>query len=160
MLNSKRSEDLAIDKPEVVEAVQAAHDRYELALAERATDALAQMFWRDKRARRWGLDESIVGHQAIVDWRLAHPPAGGVRRPDRRAITAFGQCLAVIHSEFAHENGGTLRQSQTWVFLDERWVVVAAHLSVIHPDTDGRSGAGWEAVDVGGASLIGGSEPA
>ena len=49
-------------------------------------------------------------------------------------ITTFGTDFATASTEFRREGSASSgRQSQTWCRIDGRWVVVAAHVSLINP---------------------------
>ena len=49
-------------------------------------------------------------------------------------ITTYGTDFATAMTEFRREGGDTPgRQSQTWCRIAGRWVVVAAHVSLLTP---------------------------
>jgi hypothetical protein len=83
---------------------------------------------------RYGAGENLVGIDAIRAFRAGRSPAGLARRLQRTVITTFGRDTATAMTEFRRDGSARLgRQSQTWCRLGGRWVVVAAHVSLIDP---------------------------
>ncbi len=121
-----------INLPEVHAEVCAAFARYEDALVHNRVELLDELFWASEHTVRYGVAENLVGIAAIRAFRAARSPAGLARRLHRTVITTFGRDAATAMTEFQREGSNkTGRQSQTWCRIDGRWVVVAAHVSLI-----------------------------
>jgi len=124
---------MEIDRPDVVAEVTAMFERYEHGLATNDVSTLNAMFHADARTIRYGGAENLYGHDAIAAFRAARSPIGLERSLSRTVITTFGSDFAVastlFHRTSALEKVG--RQMQTWVRLDGRWQIVAAHVSMI-----------------------------
>lgn len=124
---------MEINRPDVHAELSAAFARYEHALVHNEVDVLDALFWDSPHTVRYGAGENLVGIEAIRAFRLARSPAGLARTLHRTVITTFGADWGTAMTEF-HRDGDTTRvgrQSQTWCRIDGRWVVVAAHVSVI-----------------------------
>jgi hypothetical protein len=117
-----------INKPAVVEEVTAAFRRYEAALVGNDVTVLDELFWKSPHTLRFGITENLYGHDQIAGFRAARSPLGLTRELRNTVITTFGNDYAVANTEFLR-NGGSGRQSQTWVRMAEGWRVVAAHVS-------------------------------
>jgi Protein of unknown function (DUF3225) len=91
------------------------------------------MFRADPGTIRYGGAENLYGHDAIAAFRSARSPIGLERRLARTVITTFGLDFAVASTLFYRPSapGKVGRQMQTWVRLDGRWRIVAAHVSMI-----------------------------
>ena len=123
---------LPVNLPEVHAELSAVFARYEDALVNNRVDVLDELFWDSPSTVRYGAAENLVGIEAIRAFRLARPSAGLARTLHRTVITTFGRDCGTAMTEFKREGGTKLgRQSQTWCRLGGRWVVVAAHVSLI-----------------------------
>ena len=124
---------MQIDRPDMVAEVKAAFARYEQALGTNDVASLNAMFRADVRTIRYGGAENLYGHDAIAAFRSARSPIGLERSLARTVITTFGSDFAVASTLFhrASAPGKVGRQMQTWVRLDGRWQIVAAHVSMI-----------------------------
>jgi Protein of unknown function (DUF3225) len=120
----------AINKPDIVAEVTAALRRYEQALVGNDIAVLNELFWQSPHTLRFGIGENLYGHEAIAGFRSARSPLGLARELRNVSITTFGDDFAVANTEFLR-NGGSGRQSQSWVRMPEGWRIVAAHVSVI-----------------------------
>jgi hypothetical protein len=122
-----------IDLPEVRAEVQAAFERYELALVENDVQTLDELFWNDPRTIRYGGAENLYGYAAIRAFRAARDPKGLARTLSQTVITTYGRDFATAMTLFERPAtpGKLGRQSQTWVRTQAGWRVVAAHVSVI-----------------------------
>ncbi|MCW5632534.1 MAG: oxalurate catabolism protein HpxZ [Rubrivivax sp.] len=110
----------------------AAFARYEDALVHNRTDVLDELFWPSPHTVRYGVGESLHGIEAIRAFRAARSPAGLARRLQNTVVTTYGHDFGTAMTEFVREGGTKLgRQSQTWCRIEGRWVVVAAHVSLI-----------------------------
>ena len=123
-----------INRPDVHAEVSAAFARYEDALVNNRIDVLDELFWDSPHTVRYGVGENLVGIEAIRAFRAARPSAGLARTLMKTVITTFGTDFATASTEFKREGSARSgRQSQTWCRIDGRWVVVAAHVSLINP---------------------------
>jgi hypothetical protein len=119
---------MEINKPEIVAEVTAAFRRYEQALVGNDVTVLDELFWHSPHTLRFGIGENLYGHEAIAGFRAARSPLGLARELRNVSITTFGDDFAVANTEFLR-NGGSGRQSQSWVRTPGGWRVVAAHVS-------------------------------
>jgi hypothetical protein len=126
-----------INHPETHAELSAAFARYEAALVGNDTAVLDELFWASPHTVRYGVAECLHGIEAIRDFRAARSPVGLARTLHRTVITTFGRDFGTASTEFTREGSNRLgRQMQTWSRIDGRWVVVAAHVSLIelpHP---------------------------
>ena len=114
--------------------LSAAFVRYEDALVHNRTDVLDELFWPSPHTVRYGVAENLYGIEAIRAYRAARSPVGLARRLQNTTVTTYGHDFGTAMTEFVREGGTKLgRQSQTWCRIDGRWVVVAAHVSLIDP---------------------------
>ncbi|MBI2705906.1 MAG: oxalurate catabolism protein HpxZ [Actinobacteria bacterium] len=127
----------ATNRQDTVTEVRAAFERYEAALLANDARELASWFWDDARTVRYGIAESLYGHEAITAWRATADPVPASRRLVTTVITTFDDSCAVVDCEFT--NGGAPgrgRQSQTWVRFDDGWKIVSAHVSMLEAVLD------------------------
>jgi hypothetical protein len=121
-----------INRPEVVAEVEAAFKAYEAALVANDVDAMTKWFWDNELTVRYGVNECLVGAEAIAAWRrtAARLPEG--RQLKNTVIATFGLDSATVSTEFSYPDRPAVgRQSQTWIRLPQGWRVVAAHVSVM-----------------------------
>jgi 1-carboxybiuret hydrolase subunit AtzH-like protein len=123
---------LAIDLPDVVAEVKAAHERYEQALVSNNDAILGASFRNDPRTVRYGNAENLYGYAEIEAYR-ARSSGPGPRTLSKTVITTYGRDFAVAStlSYRAAAPGKVGRQMQTWVRFPEGWRIVAAHVSTI-----------------------------
>lgn len=120
------------NRPEVLAELTAAFARYEDALVNNRVEVLDELFWDSAQTVRYGVTENLYGIDAIRDFRNARPAVGLARTLQRTVITTYGDDFGTAMTEFRREGGDKLgRQSQTWCRIDGRWLVVAAHVSLI-----------------------------
>ena len=123
-----------INRPDVHAEVSAVFARYEDALVNNRTDVLDELFWASPHTVRYGVGENLHGIEAIRAFRAARPSAGLARRLMNTVITTYGNDFATASTEFQREGASRSgRQSQTWCRIAGRWVVVAAHVSLLNP---------------------------
>jgi hypothetical protein len=121
-----------INLPDVHAEVSAVFARYEDALVNNRVDVLDELFWASPHTVRYGVAENLVGIDAIRAFRAARATSGLARTLQHSVITTYGRDTATAMTEFRREGGTKLgRQSQTWCRLNGRWVVVAAHVSLL-----------------------------
>jgi hypothetical protein len=124
--------DLEFNRPDVLAELKAAFARYEDALVNNRIDVLDELFWDSAQTVRYGVNENLYGIDAIRAFRAARPSAGLARTLQRTVITTYGDDFGTAMTEFKREGGDKVgRQSQTWCRIDGRWVVVAAHVSLM-----------------------------
>jgi hypothetical protein len=129
----------AINLPAVHAELSAAFARYEDALVNNRTEVLDELFWDSPHTVRYGAAECLLGIDAIRAFRAARSPQGLARQLHRTVITTFGADFGTASTEFTRIAAGPGspgthklgRQSQSWCRIDGRWVVVAAHVSLI-----------------------------
>ena len=124
---------MKINDPAVLAEVLVAFRLYEQALVGNDVAALDGLFWQSGDVVRFGGAENLYGIEAIRAFRKARPAAGLARDLEGVRIASFGQDLAVASTLFRRPGapGKIGRQQQTWARIEGRWVVVAAHVSVI-----------------------------
>lgn len=123
---------MELDLPHVLAELKAAFARYETALINNDVPVLDELFWHSAQTVRYGVAENLYGIDAIRDFRQARPATGLARTLQRTVISSFGDDFGTAMTEFRRVGGNKLgRQSQTWCRIDGRWVIVAAHVSLI-----------------------------
>ncbi|MDZ7893476.1 MAG: AtzE family amidohydrolase [Sphingobium sp.] len=121
-----------LNRPEVLTEMQAVFARYEDALVHNRIDELDALFWDSAQTVRYGAGENLRGIDAIRAFRAARAATGLTRTLQHTVITTYGHDFATAMTEFHRDGGARIgRQSQTWCRIDGRWVVVAAHVSLI-----------------------------
>jgi len=127
---------LEINIPEVVAEVTTAFQRYERALVANDVTVLDEIFWRDKLALRYGINENLYGFEAIATFRSNRPAINLTRALRNTVIVTYGRDLATANTEFQRE-GAKLsgRQSHVWLRTEEGWRIAAAHVSLLQPPT-------------------------
>lgn len=121
-----------INLPQVHAEVSAAFARYEDALVNNRVEVLDELFWASPHTVRYGVGENLVGIAAIRAFRAARPAQGLARELMNTVITTYGEDFATAMTEFQRPGAPRSgRQSQTWCRIDGRWVVVAAHVSLL-----------------------------
>lgn len=128
--------EMQINEPTAHAEVTAAFARYEDALIHNKVQVMDELFWDSAHTIRYGAAENLYGIEQIRDFRNGRPAVALMRTLSKTVITTFGNDTATAMTEFRREGGNKLgRQSQTWCRIDGRWVVVAAHVSLmgLHP---------------------------
>lgn len=119
-----------VDRPEVLQSLAAAFERYEDALIHNKLDVLDELFWQDERTVRFGARENLMGFEQIRAFRQGRSSAGLQRQVLQRQLCTFGETAGTTHITFQREGEARVgRQSQTWVRFAAGWRVVAAHVS-------------------------------
>jgi Protein of unknown function (DUF3225) len=128
---------MLIDLPEVVAEVRSEFESYEQALVSNDIAALNEVFRKDARTIRYGLNENLYGYAEIAAFRAARSPLGLARNLSRTVITSYGRDHAMASTLYSRGTapGKIGRQMQTWVRFTEGWRVVAAHVSLIDQPT-------------------------
>lgn len=123
---------MVVNDPATLAEVTAAFERYETALVSNDVATLDELFWDSAHTLRYGVGETLYGHEAIAAFRSARPAAGLARRCQHTVITTYGPDFATANTEFLREGIERVgRQSQTWVRMPDGWRVVAAHVSLM-----------------------------
>ena len=121
---------MEINLPDVVAEVRVVFERYEAALMANDIAMLNDLFWQHPAVLRFGLAESLYGHDAIAGFRAGRSTVDLTRDLFNTVITTFGRDMATANTEYRRKQSGKLgRQSQTWVRLPAGWRIVAAHVS-------------------------------
>jgi hypothetical protein len=123
---------MEINRPEVVASVAAVFEAYEAALVANDVDAMTQWFLDSELTVRYGVNECLVGSEAIAAWRRTAALLPEGRQLRNTVIATFGLDSATVSTEFTYPDRPTVgRQSQTWIRFPQGWRVVAAHVSVM-----------------------------
>jgi hypothetical protein len=124
---------MQVDLPEVIAEVKTEFERYEQALVSNDVAILNEMFSKDVRTIRYGVNENLYGHAEIAAFRAARSPLGLARTLSRTVISSYGRDHALASTLYyrGSAHGKVGRQMQTWIRFTEGWRVVAAHVSVI-----------------------------
>ncbi len=121
-----------INQADIHADFSAAFARYEDALVNNKVEVLDELFWDSEHTVRYGAGENLVGIAAIRDFRIRRPAQGLQRTLHNTVITTYGENFATAMTEFRRQGSDSCgRQSQTWCRIDGRWVVVAAHVSLL-----------------------------
>lgn len=123
-----------INKPEIVAQVTAAFERYDEALKANDVDTINELFWDHDLTLRYGPNGQIYGGAALAAFRRNRVTSGVERTLIKAVIATFGDDFATANAEYAWPGNAAIgRQSQTWVRMEGRWRIVAAHVSDFAP---------------------------
>jgi hypothetical protein len=129
-----------INTPSAVAQLTAAFEAYELAFIANDVETLTALFWDSDRTIRFGGGENLFGAAEIAAFRQGRGAADLDRDLARTVITTFGDDFGTASTLFRRRSTGkTGRQMQSWVRLDGRWRIVAAHVSLLDfpfPETE------------------------
>ena len=127
---------MEINRPDIVQEVTDAFQRYEQAVNANDVDVLNELFWNDPLTLRYGIAEMLYGHDAIATYCRTRSPETVTRTLHHTVITTYGTDFATANTEYTRPGSSmTGRQSQSWVRYEEGWRIVAAHVSRIEdPD--------------------------
>jgi ketosteroid isomerase-like protein len=121
---------LEINKPSVVQEVEAAFAAYYRALAQNDVAALNALFYDSPVTVRYGNAENLYGYAEIKAYRAA-VTAPTEPKHERTVITTFGSDFATASTLNRRSSGKIGRTMQTWVRFPQGWRIVAAHVSTI-----------------------------
>lgn len=125
---------MQINLPEILQEVTEAFRAYEAALISNDVETLDALFWTSPHVIRYGITESLHGHDQILAFRKARPSTGLDRDLHNTVITTFGRDFATANTEFTRDGTDRIgRQSHAWARLPEGWRIVAAHVSLMEP---------------------------
>ena len=121
---------MRVNDPEVIDEVRAAFHAYEADLLANDLTALDAWFWNGDGVVRFAFGDVQLGAAEVAAARRAVSRQTGPRTIEELVITSLGDDAAVVFAVFRMNDGTrTVLQSQTWARLDDRWRVVAAHVS-------------------------------
>jgi hypothetical protein len=120
-----------INIPEVVAEVRAAFLRYQNAVDTQDVAVMNELFWTSPFTVRFGPNGTLIGHDAIANYRQSRGGAGAVPRAlQNTVITTFGRDFAATNTETTRAGKpGIGRQSQVWIRSASGWRIAAAHVS-------------------------------
>lgn len=114
---------------DIAPELRAAFIRYERALMANDVAALDGLFAAGRETIRSDRGTTLVGHDAIADFRAGRPGAP-LRELLRVHIRVVGDNMAVIVAESRRIDGSAAVQTQIWEQADRGcWVVTSAHVS-------------------------------
>ena len=119
---------MKINLPDVVAEVSHCVTAYERALANNDLATIDKLFWNSSLTLRYGPNGTLIGYEAISNFRKSRNIKGIERTITSSLITTFGTDFAVSNIE-SDRFGTRNRQSQTWVRMPEGWRIVSAHVS-------------------------------
>lgn len=124
---------MQVNLPDVVAEIAEAFERYDQATAGNDAETLETIFWDSEQTVRFGARETLVGKDAIRQFRSIRPAQTATRRTERLEIATFGRDFATVNSLFVRsdrpEQAG--RWTLTWVRFPIGWRIVCAHVSLI-----------------------------
>lgn len=121
---------MEINISEVIQEVEAAFRRYEVALVANDIPVLNELFWNSPHTVRYGIADQSYGHAEIQGARAAREPIDLRRDLLKLVITTYGRDFATASCEYRRRETGRFgRQMQTWMRTPAGWRVVAAHVS-------------------------------
>lgn len=124
--------EIKINLPDSISSIKDAFYDYEQALIKNNLDILDDYFWASEFTVRYGVAENLYGYDAIYSYRRQCQPVGPGRTLKNTVFNTFGDTFATVSTEFrdglTEERG---RQMQSWVKFDDKWKIVAAHVSIM-----------------------------
>jgi hypothetical protein len=122
---------MEVNIPEVVAEVRAAFLRYQNAVDTQDVAVMNELFWTSPFTVRFGPNGTLIGHDAIANYRQSRGGAGAAPRAlPNTVITTFGRDFAATNTETTRAGKpGIGRQSQAWVRTAGGWRIAAAHVS-------------------------------
>ena len=128
------TENLEVNRPEVVDEITLLFEAYEAALVDKNIEVLDNTFWDSKHTIRYAMHENGYGFDEIHQHRVSRKKGPGIKEERRRLeILTLGDCFATVNLEFKIRGTKDVgRQTQTWVkFPTTGWKVVTAHVSTM-----------------------------
>lgn len=125
-------EDMELNSFKIQREIEIYSDAYERALAENNIKILDDLFWAGSEVVRYGVTENLYGSDEIAAFRRTRKGGAPARKNTYRHITTINDNCAVVSIEFqqeySHKKG---RQMQTWIRINNKWKIIAAHVSLI-----------------------------
>jgi hypothetical protein len=123
---------MEVNRPDVVAELTARFLEYEAAINTNDVGVLDDCFLDSPHTVRFGMTEELWSFEEIRAFRRTPNTAGKPRKLERFEITTYGDSMGVANAVFTRPGVPKIgRQSQTWIKLDGRWKVVAAHVSLV-----------------------------
>lgn len=124
---------MKINLPEVVAELRSAFQRYEAALIANDVQVLIELFWDSPHTVRLGRAENLFGSVEISAFRSSRKGNGLKRHLYSTVITTFGEEVGTTSTLFQQPTAPNIigRQMQTWIKIEGKWRIVAAHVSLI-----------------------------
>jgi|SRR4029079_11766430 hypothetical protein len=121
---------MELNIPEVVAEVRAAFLRYQHAVDTNDVETMNELFWTSPFTVRFGPNGTLIGHDAIANYRQARTATAEPRTLRNTVITTFGHDFAATNTEtMKTAKPGIGRQSQAWIRTSRGWRIAAAHVS-------------------------------
>ncbi len=103
---------------------------YEYALNNNNIDVLNRFFFFHEISVRFGVNESLYGHDSISLFRKSRDPNNAQRILLRNRFIVYDDSVGIVNTEFIrHKRNG--RQTQVWIRVDNSWKILSAHISFI-----------------------------
>ena len=121
---------MEINIPEVLAEVKAAFLRYQNAVDTQDVAVMNELFWTSPFTVRFGPNGTLIGHDAIANYRQRRAGADATPRAlQNTVITTFGRDFAATNTETTRAGKPIGRQSQAWIRTSAGWRIAAAHVS-------------------------------
>src|SRR5215203_2243192 len=117
LMNSGAEEPpMELNIPEVVTEVRAAFLRYQHAVDTKDVETMNELFWTSPFTVRFGPNGTLIGHDAIANYRQTRMASAEPRTLQNIVITTFGRNFAATNTETTKAvKPGIGRQSQVWI---------------------------------------------
>jgi hypothetical protein len=121
---------MQLNSPEVVAEVKSAFLRYQHAVDTKDVAVMNELFWTSPFTVRFGPNGTLIGHEAIANYRQTRMTRVEPRTLQNTVITTFGRDFAATNTETTKAGKpGIGRQSQVWIRTSQGWRIAAAHVS-------------------------------
>jgi hypothetical protein len=121
---------MELNIPEVVAEVRAAFLRYQHAVDTKDVETMNELFWTSPFTVRFGPNGTLIGHDAIANYRQTRTASAEPRALQNTVITTFGREFAATNTETKKAvRPGIGRQSQVRIRTSCGWRIAAAHVS-------------------------------
>ena len=121
---------MELNIPDVVAEVRAAFLRYQHAVDTNDVETMNELFWTSPFTVRFGPNGTLIGHDAIANYRQTRTTTAEPRALRNTVITTFGRHFATTNTErMKAAKPGVGRQSQAWIRTPRGWRIAAAHVS-------------------------------
>ena len=125
-----------INLPAPQNTLQAVAELYEQALVGNDRETLDALFLNATTTLRYGIADVQYGFESIAAFRAALAVQSPPRQILRCEVNTYGEDFGTVNLEFRYtDRVGGGRQSQTWIRTQDGWRIVAAHVSLIGPET-------------------------